>query len=460
MPAKGQTGTSSTRALSASEVARNIKHFDAWSLFHGCEEVAFSDVPFELEDDVQFVFDAKGKLPASWVDRSSKCYSRIKKLQPQLLELLKRANKENPSLFSKELSTESCEDLLSELSCVLLAWKKLQWMRRNNERWSEADFAANVYNILRSTAVHESSYRTQCGISLPAHLSGLTPALPSSRVLSARTVVPDSSMFITSSSLRTLSKSKSSPYKALAAHPSTKTACSHILESGFKYQATPCSQPTEHACFEFSGCVMEDKKNGIDLEHAYRQNRMATASLVRHLHSLRIRSPVFGLVWADGRVRAHVDWWCAEGENLSVQSAPYPPSTLDEQSIIEPDSDEDDHGSIPAPIFHEWNLERPGDIISTYLVLRNIDAWTSGRFRQRVQEGVEALVHAVTHDNAKYKPWKRVDPPPPAAKPVKSRPRVENTPPPPPNNTGFPTPPPGPKRKVPKLPRPPFAQKN
>jgi len=455
MPTKGQIGTSTNvRALSASEVARNLKQFDAWSSFQGCEEVAFSDIPVDLKADVQSVFNVKGKIPASWVDKSSKCYSRLKKVSPQLAELLKGANKEHPQLFTKDLDTESCEGLLSELSCVLLAWKKLLWLRRNNERWSEADFAANVYNMLRSSAVRESSYRTQCSISLPAHLPTLTPTLPSSRVLSARTVVPDSSMFITSSSLRALSKSKSSPYKALAAHPTTKASCSHILESGFKYQASPCSQPTEHACFEFSGCVMEDKKNGIDLEHAYRQNRMATASLVRHLHSLRIYSPVFGLVWADGRVRAHVDWWCAEDGHLAVQSAPYPPTSLVDQSITEPDSDDDDHGSNPTPIFHEWNLEKPSDIISAYLVLRNIDTWISGRFRQRVQEGVEALVHAVTHDNAKYVPWKRVDPP------VKSRSQVENTPPPPPNTTGFPTPPPGPKRKFTKLPRPPFAQRN
>ena len=44
------------------------------------------------------------------------------------------------------------------------------------------------------------------------------------------------------------------------------------------------------------------------LEDAYRQNRMSTASAVRHLHSLRIDVPVFGLVWANGTVRAHVDW--------------------------------------------------------------------------------------------------------------------------------------------------------
>lgn len=44
------------------------------------------------------------------------------------------------------------------------------------------------------------------------------------------------------------------------------------------------------------------------LEDAYRQNRMSTASAVRQLHSLHISAPIIGLVWANGTVRAHVDW--------------------------------------------------------------------------------------------------------------------------------------------------------
>lgn len=32
-------------------------------------------------------------------------------------------------------------------------------MKKSKERWSEADFASNVYTLLRSTAMRESSYR-------------------------------------------------------------------------------------------------------------------------------------------------------------------------------------------------------------------------------------------------------------------------------------------------------------
>ena len=160
--------------------------------------------------------------------------------------------------------------------------------------------------------------RTQCSISLPRQLPHLqvSSCLPNSRVLTARTVVPDGTIFIPPSSLRTLSSTKSSPYKTLAAHPTTKATCSRILESNFRYQATPCTQPTEHPGFEFSGCVMEDKKHNIDLGHAYRQNRMATTALARQLYSFSVRAPIFGLIWADGRVRAHVDWWTIDDEHL------------------------------------------------------------------------------------------------------------------------------------------------
>lgn len=55
---------------------------------------------------------------------------------------------------------------------------------------------------------------------------------------------------------------------------------------------------------------------------AYRQNRMATASALRQLQCMGIRAPVLGLIWANGTVRAHVDWWEEnEKENLKV-SAP------------------------------------------------------------------------------------------------------------------------------------------
>lgn len=56
------------------------------------------------------------------------------------------------------------------------------------------------------------------------------------------------------------------------------------------------------------------------LDDAYRQNRMATAAAVRHLHSLHVKAPVFGLVWSDGSVRAHVDWCVSQGQEPPVRT--------------------------------------------------------------------------------------------------------------------------------------------
>jgi hypothetical protein len=56
------------------------------------------------------------------------------------------------------------------------------------------------------------------------------------------------------------------------------------------------------------------------LDDAYRQNRMSTAAAVRHLHSLHVKAPVFGLVWSDGSVRAHVDWCVNKGQEPPVRT--------------------------------------------------------------------------------------------------------------------------------------------
>ena len=52
----------------SNRVARNVKHFETWSLLQGCEQVDFSDLPTDLRTDVLKVFDVEGKLPYSWVD--------------------------------------------------------------------------------------------------------------------------------------------------------------------------------------------------------------------------------------------------------------------------------------------------------------------------------------------------------------------------------------------------------
>jgi hypothetical protein len=56
------------------------------------------------------------------------------------------------------------------------------------------------------------------------------------------------------------------------------------------------------------------------LEDAYRQNRMSTAAAVRHLHSLHVKAPIFGLVWSDESVRAHVDWCVSKEQEPPVRA--------------------------------------------------------------------------------------------------------------------------------------------
>jgi hypothetical protein len=42
------------------------------------------------------------------------------------------------------------------------------------------------------------------------------------------------------------------------------------------------------------------------------------AAALRHLHALRVWSPVFGVIWADGKVKAHVDWCASSKEKYPV----------------------------------------------------------------------------------------------------------------------------------------------
>lgn len=159
--------------------------------------------------------------------------------------------------------------------------------------------------------------RNQCTISLPQQLPHVPLTTSSVRVLRAKSVVPDSSVFIRASSIRPLSLPRASPWKSLNNNAKVRKHCTELSESAFRYQSTPCAQPPEHPSFEFASSFWEDKKPNCELlETAYRQNRMATTSAVRHLKSLGVQAPVFGLVWANGTVRAHVDWCSGEGKGL------------------------------------------------------------------------------------------------------------------------------------------------
>lgn len=160
-----------------------------------------------------------------------------------------------------------------------------------------------------------SSY--QCSISLPQPHQ--QPSGEAHRALHPKTAHPDCVMFIKASTIHHLSHSLNSPYKILSRHPAITKHSREHLEYLFRYQSTPRSQPPEIPCFEFASSFWEDKKPVHDLlEHAYRQNRMSTAAAARMLYSLRIDACVFGLVWADGIVRAHVDW-CTDQSGYPVR---------------------------------------------------------------------------------------------------------------------------------------------
>jgi len=386
--------TRQPRSFSASEIARNVKNFETWSTYQACEEVAFSDVPEELRADIIRVFETDGFLPASWVDKSSKIYRRMKRTSSSdFMAFIQDAYTACPSLFSDAVSADDSWELREDLSIVFSAWKRLRRMRSSKEKVSEADFVANVYEVFRGAALPHCSYRSKCSMSLPQPLQHARPRTQAVRILNAKTVIPDCAVFIPAADIRHLSHSAKSPFKKLKR--SSLTGSAGNGESSFGSQSTPCAQLPGTPSFEFISSVWEDKKPMHQmLEDAYRQNRMATTAAVRHLYSLHIKAPVFGLLWSDGTVRAHVDWCLSEVDKPpTVQSAPFP--GLDHEDEANKD------------VFHEWRLDQPGDIIQVFLLIRNIDRWTVGRFRERVTSGVQELVHSVLTERRKFKPWKR-----------------------------------------------------
>ena len=58
--------------------------------------------------------------------------------------------------------------------------------------------------------------------------------------------------------------------------------------------------------------------------------------------------------------------------------------------------------------FHEWDLDRPSDILQVFLLMKNIDAWTAGGFVEKVEKGIKQLVKQV-ENGGQYRPWKKHD---------------------------------------------------
>ena len=93
--------------------------------------------------------------------QDSSISQQLKSLSPNLLDFLKTAHNHDPELFSNEAtySAQDTSQLLEELTTVRLAWSRLKDMRQSGQKWSEADYAANVYNMFRSPAMNRSTYR-------------------------------------------------------------------------------------------------------------------------------------------------------------------------------------------------------------------------------------------------------------------------------------------------------------
>ncbi|KAF9270045.1 hypothetical protein L218DRAFT_849619 [Marasmius fiardii PR-910] len=384
----GKRKPATRRAPSASEIAKNIKHFETWSTHQNLEQAEFNDLPEELLEDVKSVFNTSAIIPLSWIKEwLLSCSS------PELVSFILEAHETDPEMFfdDREKTTNRIE-LLSILIKIFSAWESLERMLASSERFSEADFVASVYVPLRSPSITESTQRVQPRICLPQPCVLRKLGSNAALILSTKLVIPDTAILIPTSSIKHLSSSASSPYIKLKTAIKSGNASKG---SSFRYQATIFDNLSEPAGFEFASSFWEDKKpQHQSLEDAYRQNRMSTASAARQLHSLHVQAPIFGLVWCKGIVKAHVDFVGNSGvdEIPTVFSAPYVRPRKNKSS-----GDGDGF---------EWHLERPGDIIQVHFLVRNIDRWTTGRFRERALEGIQTLVEHV-RQKKKFVPWRR-----------------------------------------------------
>ncbi|TRM65960.1 hypothetical protein BD626DRAFT_566600 [Schizophyllum amplum] len=396
------------RAVSASEIARNTQHFETWSNGQGLAQVSFGDLPNVLKTHVDSILCVEGKIPLSWTNKRSAAYARLSLVaEPEFLDFVKAAYRASPMLFRRDTEDDLrlLPALYRELSVVFTAWERLQRMRAyKDQKYSESDYASNVYDILRSPAIKQASYRTSRALVLPQPIrSRLSQA--SARVLKTRMIMPDCAVFAPPS----LHSRTQAAYQKLSASKTVKNmAGTSTRRSSFRYQATPADAPPQTPGFEFASSVWEDKKPAHQGKtDAYWQNRMSAASVLRHHHSLRVQAPVIGLVFADATVRAHVDWWVQDEETRETRilSAPYPGvRKVDDEGRMTPNDNE------LYDRFQEWELHSAADILQVYFLIRNIDDWTVGPFQTLVQDGVEALALSLQDKTTfRYTPWRRVD---------------------------------------------------
>ncbi|CDO73193.1 hypothetical protein BN946_scf185007.g248 [Trametes cinnabarina] len=235
--------------------------------------------------------------------------------------------------------------------------------------------------------------RVQHSISLPQPSATHKVTAGAVRILNAKVAKPDGALFIPTHRLTELCETEQSPYKVLC-RSLRRNSGTVGGEASFRYQSTLCAKLPETRVFEIASTFWEDKKPSQDELHAaYRQNRMATTSALRQLHALNVHAPVFGLVFAEGKVRAHVDWWRVKNGEVMIYSAPYGGPPLQERRKR-------------SSAFHEWDLAKPADIIGVYLLMRNLDRWTARAFCEAVTAGVSELARRVQAGQT-IMPWRR-----------------------------------------------------
>ncbi|KAM5531888.1 hypothetical protein V8D89_014442 [Ganoderma adspersum] len=393
-PASSHAFSRKARCLPASQIAKDSGHFDQWSQFQNSLVGSYNvDLPDALQGDVEGVFHVSAQLPEAWVTSNKAMrVGLLQYLHPDFVQFLRSAKESSPSLFSNKVKAAESGQLLGDLQNVFLAYNRLHKLRESGS-WSEADWAAQFYNVLRISVGQLSDRRSHCSISLPQPLTEHKASKKAIPNLNARTLRPDGSLFIPEDLLTELTDGVESPFNFLAQHKKANNSASHGGTSSFKWQSTLCSKLPARPGFEIASCFWEDKKPEQEvLDVAYRQNRMATTAALRQLHALNIQAPIFGLVWSEGTVRAHVDWWKEKESSFTIVSAPYPGPQ---------------RKSRRKKLFHDWDLSQPADIIEVYLLLRNLDRWTVEGFRTRVVDGITSLVEEVSRHDRQVLQWRR-----------------------------------------------------
>ncbi|KAI0778604.1 hypothetical protein BD413DRAFT_112767 [Trametes elegans] len=386
------------RPFTASQIAKDTAAFETWATHQRREEVDLNNLPLTQGKHTAEVFNFFGRLPEEWADKHSKVHRRLKRtMGAGFMNFLLSAHAAAPEIFSPDVvDDEESRNILRDLQVVSRAWDFMNTMHDSTRKWSEADYA-EVYALVRRPAIWTSDHRAQCSIALPQPFSVSKIYKDSTaRILGAKSAKPDGALFVPTHHLQTLSLDENSAYKVLCRHrPQGDSGHAVGGEFSFRYQSTVCVKIPDAQVPEVASAFWEDKKPGQDkLDPALRQNGIATTAALRHLHALNVKAPVFGIVWSENTVRAHVDWWKIRDKRVVIQSAPF-------------------KGTASAgtrrnsALYNDWDLRKAEDIIQVYLLVRNLDQWTTGMFRDAVLKGVNGLMRKVQKKGRELIVWRR-----------------------------------------------------